>query len=300
MWSGGCHAKDGKPTIFKLLTNIARCQKPGLLKKLFQISAKEPRDIQDSVLCMRIGERHLSFAILHRHSGVIHDLSYYSIDNPDIEVFNALPVLQPEIKRNISAVNVAFDFPQFILLPEDESIRVNSNQLITSLFPPGEIPVVLEDRIIKPGLVNTYWIPQRIHQWIAEQFPAAQLFHQHSIHFSLASRHAATGMYIDFRRESFSLMAVRDGEPLLLQDFEYSTPGDVLYYLLKVCEQFGFSQQDVHLLVSGLVDRQSGLYQALYQYFIQIEFRMTKWDLPSGQYPAHFFTSLNDLALCGS
>jgi hypothetical protein len=42
------------------------------------------------------------------------------------------------------------------------------------------------------------------------------------------------------------------------------------------------------------------LFNALYQYFTHISFRLPNWDFPSGQHPSHFFTSLNDLALCGS
>jgi hypothetical protein len=52
--------------------------------------------------------------------------------------------------------------------------------------------------------------------------------------------------------------------------------------------------------LSGLIDKQSALYKELYQYFINIEFSEAGWNMAGTEYPAHFFTSLNDLAQCVS
>jgi hypothetical protein len=49
-----------------------------------------------------------------------------------------------------------------------------------------------------------------------------------------------------------------------------------------------------------MIDQQSALYKELYQYFLHIEFRNASWTIPADEYPAHFFTSLNELAQCVS
>ncbi|HNA96743.1 MAG TPA: DUF3822 domain-containing protein, partial [Chitinophagaceae bacterium] len=65
-------------------------------------------------------------------------------------------------------------------------------------------------------------------------------------------------------------------------------------------QQFSLSQQTVSVRLSGLIDKQSALYKDLYQYFREITFREAGWHTVEPEYPAHFFTSLNDLAPCVS
>jgi hypothetical protein len=105
-------------------------------------------------------------------------------------------------------------------------------------------------------------------------------------------------MYVDFRPDDFTVLLVKSSRLLLAQTYTYSTPEDVVYYLLKICAQLGLSQQELQLQVSGLIDSDSALYKELYQYFLNIEFRESGWQ--GNEYPAHFFTTLNDLARCAS
>jgi len=106
-------------------------------------------------------------------------------------------------------------------------------------------------------------------------------------------------LVVDFRTNDFTVLASKGSLLLLTQTFAYSTPEDVLYYLLNTCRQFNLSQQELQLQLSGLIDKRSSLYNELYQYFIHIDFREAGWNLKN-EYPAHFFTSLNDLATCAS
>ena len=75
---------------------------------------------------------------------------------------------------------------------------------------------------------------------------------------------------------------------------------EALDIILKVCQENNLSQEQVKLSLSGLIEKQSVLFKELYQYFIHVEFRNAGWQLPGNEYPAHFFTSLNDLARCAS
>ena len=109
----------------------------------------------------------------------------------------------------------------------------------------------------------------------------------------------AGSLTVDFQKDNFTVIAAKGIHFLLAQTFEYVTPADVLYYLLKICQQFSLSQQELQLQLSGLIDKQSSMYNELYQYFINIEFRDANWKMIN-DYPAHFFTSLNDLARCES
>ncbi len=149
-------------------------------------------------------------------------------------------------------------------------------------------------------MYNIYAVPAEIKDWVSRKFPTARFWHQYSLDVRNSIGVTEEGrLQVDFRKEEFVVIATNRNNILLTQTFEYTTPEDVLFYLLKICNQFSLSRERVELQLSGLVDKQSSLYKELYQYFINIKFRNAQWNT-GVEYPAHFFTSLNDLAKCVS
>ena len=113
-----------------------------------------------------------------------------------------------------------------------------------------------------------------------------------------------SSMIVDFKTDSFSVVARQNGSLLLAQIFNYTSAADVLYYLLKICKQFSLPQNEVHVFLSGLVDKQSAMFKELYQYFLNIQFASLQNQVKLGEsfndYPEHYFTSLSRLAACVS
>ncbi len=140
-----------------------------------------------------------------------------------------------------------------------------------------------------------------MHNWTSKQFAAGKFWHQYSVAIkNLKATDEAGYLIVDFRTDDFTIFVAANNKLLLAQTFVYTTPEDVLFQLLKICEQFSLSQKTVVLSLAGMIDQQSALYKELHQYFLHIEFRNASWNIPDDEYPAHFFTSLNDLAQCAS
>ena len=82
----------------------------------------------------------------------------------------------------------------------------------------------------------------------------------------------------------------------------YTTHEDVLYYLLKCCQQLNLSQQQVYLFLSGLIEKDSALYRELYKYFIHLEFEQLANDIKLTDaltiHPPHYYSSISKLAAC--
>jgi hypothetical protein len=110
-------------------------------------------------------------------------------------------------------------------------------------------------------------------------------------------------LLVNIHTDEFSFIAIKENKLLIAQTHLYASPEDICYYLLKTCHQFSLSQEQVLVSVSGLIEKESQLYRELYQFFIHVAFREPGWTLPATgehDYPAHFFTTLNDLARCAS
>ncbi len=273
--------------------------KEKVLTNLFHIENEASGNGQQ-VLSLRLGDKHASFAITNKSGTELYKLAYCSSEHWDEIELTKFYDFYPSFKNSFYEVLVSFDFSQSIFVPASEYTLEDAGLLLqTSGATNGNQNIASE---LVPGwqLYNVYAVPKEIHEWVSRKFPTAKCRHQYSLHINKVYTAEPRGnLAVDFRKEMFTVVATRDSKLLLAQAFEYTTPEDVLYFLLKICQQFLLSQQDVKLQLSGLVDKQSALYKELYQYFINLEFREADWNATS-EYPAHFFTSLNDLAKCAS
>ncbi len=268
------------------------------VKQLLQIKA-EDNDNQQPVLCLKAGENHCSFAIIDRSTHTLKSLVYYTAEKVTESRLDALLTAHPELTGPFNSICIGYDYHQAMLMPvhhpappKEWMHAVYGNN--------GSASVMLTDQVTGRKLQNAFYVPAKIHEWMSTHFRRATFFHEYSIVPAMRETEGKNYLLADFQHEDFVLSVIKDNQLVLAQAYYYSTPEDVLYHLLKVCGEFALSQQEVQLQISGLVDKQSALYKELYQYFIHISFREPTWKAPSHEYPSHFFTSLNDLALCAS
>jgi hypothetical protein len=282
------------------LSIIARIENSGV-KQLFHIKASGSEETAQQVLSLSIGEKHCGFAITDKTGDQLYELAYYCMDTPAANPLPGMIEKYPELDRSFYKVVISYDYPQSTLVPLQHYKQEDTGSLLKSLYGINSGSSVISESIAEWQVYNVYAVPQQLHDWVSRKFAAGSYWHQYTLLVkNMDTAQGGNQLLIDFRRDDFTLVAVSGNKLLLTQSFYYSTPEDVLYYLLKVCQEFGFSQQEVQVSVSGLIDKQSALYKELYQYFIHITFREAGWNITGSEYPAHFFTSLNDLARCAS
>jgi hypothetical protein len=264
-----------------------------MLKKIFYIQVDE--DVNEShTLYLKLGQNHFTFAITDESGRHLKELGYYSGDVGDIDTMFQE---NPGLNHLFPKVVVCYDHPQSTLL--DAGKEFTGAAVLKTLFGINGNSIVLSEPVSGFALANVYSIPKHTHESLLKKFRNLSYCHSYSIGLQIQSPDPGNAsMLVDIRTDEFSLIVVRNKELLLAQTFSYATPADVLYFLLRTCQQFELSQQSVQLRISGLIDKESALYKEIYQYFLEVEFRESAWNVQES--PSHFFTSLNDVALCGS
>jgi hypothetical protein len=271
------------------------------LKQLFHIENSHPDNAQQ-ILSLRLGEKHAGFAITDKTGNECYQLTYCSSDDSgwnenELSVFFAA---YPVLDKSFYEVLVVYDHPRDIIIPSVGLKQEEAGPLLNITGNPGDRSITITEMIPGWQLYNVFSLSTATRECVERKFPAAKTWHQYSLGIkNIAAGNDNGTIQVDFRKDDFTVLVARQGNFLLARAFDYSTPEDVIYYLLKTCRQFSLSQQEVTLRLSGLVDKNSALYKELYQYFIHVEFRNASWHLNS-EYPAHFFTSFNDLARCAS
>jgi len=269
------------------------------LKQLFHIERRDAENVQQ-VLSVRLGEKHGSFAITDKTGNELYELAYCSTEGWDENSLNGFFTSYPSLRNSFYQAVVAYDTSQSILTPSSFYKPGEAQVLLKIMYGIPAVSHIISELISEWQLYNTYAVPGEVHKWVDQKFPAARSWHQYSSAIKKINAAGNEGsLAVDFRQNDFSVIVARQSRILLAQTFEYTTHEDVLYNLLKTCHQFSLSQKEVNLQLSGLVDKQSSLYKEIYQYFINVEFREAGWNTGT-DHPAHFFTSLNDLAQCAS
>lgn len=269
------------------------------VKKLFQINSLDPGEAGQQALALRIGEKHCCFAITDITGGNLFQLAYYSADEIEEGSLINLFVNHPELNNSFAKVLVSYDFAQSVLIPEPHFQPEDAGLLVKVMYGVNDGAIVVSHSLAEKQFYNVFAVPKEINEWVNRKLPSAKYFHNYSI--GIQNINPESNLWVDFRNDELSLIVAKKNKLLLAQTFAYSTPEDVIYYLLKTAQQFSLSQKEVKLAVSGLIEQESALYKELYQYFLYLKFRNANWEITgSNEYPAHFFTSLNDLARCVS
>jgi hypothetical protein len=267
------------------------------LKTLFDIGTEQEENSQQTLL-LEVGKGHCSIAHLNKQSNSISFVQVVSFDEPEIE--ERFPELVRSFDgQRFETVVACSAFPQSLLFP----IKY-FKQDYTALNLVYDLPAqaYFYDRIEEWQMVNAYAVPERIYDTLTETFPNVAFMHCYTPGIKVYNGFVADNqLSVHFTEKFFRVLLKKDMMVHLAQMYPYQAPLDVVYYLLKICHEFGLSQQEVFVILSGLVEKNSILFTELQQYFTNIHFAMQpEIGLPQSPHPHYFFTSIYNLAACVS
>ena len=275
------------------------------MKTVFKIGTSEDLNSAQAVLLMEVGEKHCCFGILDFANQMLVQVGYHTADEKDNgNLLEKILASNTELKQSFRQTVIGYYVSASVLTPSKFYRYDEAETVLNAMYDKGQY-IAVSESITEWQLYNAYHVRTAVHGLLSRSYSSGNFWHVYSIALK-SGIHANEGgtLLVDFKTDSFMLLAVKDKSLLIAQIFYYTRSEDVLYWLLKVCTQFSLSQNDVNLILSGLIDKQSAVFKELYQYFIHIDFAKIENDIQlSGdfeEYPVHFFSSLYKLALCAS
>lgn len=261
------------------------------MKTLFQFGDQNKN--VNTVLC-EWGRQHCCLAGFDSKANQLSWLTYNTYDQLDETSIQAIIT---EVESS-GTILVASAFPESIFTP----LGYNGEEVLQSLYNPEKSVVALSDSINEWQVKNHYLLPKAIHNAVNHKFSNVSY-----INFFTAALKgynditASDQIAVHFSPNQFSVLVKKGGQLQLAQLYSYQSPLDVVYYLMKIIEEFNLSKEETVLIISGLIEESSDLYRELYQYFLNIQFASSSMASIEGDtYPSHFFTSIYNLAACVS
>jgi len=213
------------------------------------------------------------------------------------EIFSTEKLLQLKYGKT----HIFWSFTESILVPAEFMLTGQNTNMLDLVFGDAKQAVIRSDFLYKHNLHNVYRIPAPVIDIFSRYLPLGLQSHLFS---AMVNRDLPGGnhLFATLYSNSLTILLVKDGQLQVIQNFDYTDPADCVFHLLHVCKGFDVLPDSVFLHLNGMIDEQSGLYDAIYKYFLHIEFDA----LPEGHayykpikgYPPHFFSHLFDLASC--
>jgi hypothetical protein len=265
------------------------------LKTLFEIGSEE-RAEGERTLLLEVGKDYCYTAFLHKQSHSISSIRLLSGDEFGMEK-NLSEVFRSLADTGFESAVVCSAFPQALLFPRKKFAGGHSALALVYDLPS---PLHFQDEIPEWQMVNTYSLPHSFCNLVGDSFGTVRYYHAYTPTIKIYNGYVAERqLSVHFSETSFRVLLKKDAAIHLAQTYSYKTPLDVAYYLLKICYAFELSQQEVYLILSGLVEKSSNLFAELQQYFAHIHFaQRPEISLPQTSHPHHYFTSLYNLAAC--
>ena len=254
---------------------------------------------------MEVGEKHVCFGIINRESRQLWEAGYYISDQVELNLIEHLFEHHMELQATFYQTLISYHFPDSVFVPLKYFNPVEATSLLNTLVGKNANEMTLSEPVMEWELQNIYRVKKSLHHSLEKNFATGKYWHTYTVALKNSiSVPDGPRLWADFKPHEFTVMLIRDHVFQLAQIFPYTTPADVLYHLLKVCSNFSVLQNEINIILSGLIEQQSALYEELHKYFLHIEFNTPngaiRMDESFYDYPAHYFSPIYKLAACVS
>jgi hypothetical protein len=206
----------------------------------------------------------------------------------------------PWILKNYERAILVQHTSKNVLVPSSFHQEHNKEDLFQLMYGGHHEDLYVKDVVLQQSLVNHYAVNGALAVVLNQHFTKGQWWHVHSLLLTKqASQESKATATIWF--QELHLTIEHQGKWLLLQSYNYHTPEDVLYYILNAIQQLDLNLANTKVLLQGMVDQKSALYDVLYAYIekLQLNSKM-QFEFPASDYPIYLTASLDQLLVCVS
>jgi hypothetical protein len=257
------------------------------------------------VLLIQVGKQGISFTQLDSDSNIfiavqVYHFEKHAADNDIADTINDILSTGDFEQQYFKKIFVTWCFDENVLVPHEYFDGSNIAAVLNLVYGDAVQATVQHEPVLAHSLHSVYRVPVAVKNVFNHWFPFSIQNHQAALMINLGKGNKNL-LYCNFYPGLLTILLRKNGQLQLIQNFEFTTPEDVVYHLLNVCRSFE-TTADINLMVSGMIDANSNLYNELYKYFLNIEFTTLPGNFNYADaikdQPAHYFSHLFATALC--
>lgn len=283
-----------------------------MLKPAFQIKISDISDeeLLQSRLLLEVSANSFTYVLLNQRNMSPMAVKYFQLEHSKEKLLTEVleEILQQDelLRRPVKETLLVYNFPESSLVPESLFSTDTNRELTDIIHGNLQKGLILTEKIPWWELYNVYRISPDVHRLLQQQFTAGTYWHYYSLMLKsykmFDTNETAECIKVVFYSDKMITLVLKNGKVQLMQTFHYQDAKDVAYHLLNCCRQLAVSQEEVLLLVGGLIDRQSALSEELHKYFLNISFEEIDESIKITdelkELPLHYFSSILKMAVC--
>jgi hypothetical protein len=189
-------------------------------------------------------------------------------------------------------------------MPANKFSTIAADDYLEAVYGNLHNDVIKYDNIdTEASLINVYRIQKPLFDMVNSNLIMVTARHTYSrlLEDIFIKGHAksVTFLKLQFYYGQVVIVVMKEGKLQLIQSCSFQTAEDVLYYLLRVTQQFHLSTSDTQVEVSGIIDVKSQQFEYIGKVFSKISLDEALTDSGfknhSGDYPVHYFTPFFNL-----
>ena len=225
------------------------------------------------------------------------DFSAYSIASKIEDYFWKAFSENPELSSKYDEIVVIHDSNLNTFVPKamfDEPFLGSYLQYNTKVF---DTDFFTFDEIPNQEMNNVYVPYMNINNYLVDQFGTFNYKHSSSVLldklFGLSKNNDEKQVFIHFYSERFELVVLQNQKLIFYNSYEFTTPEDLIYYLLFAAEQLNLNPENFKLQLLGAIVKESPYFDIAYKYVRNVSLldisELTKHnDLTTAQNLKHF------------
>ena len=271
------------------------------MKIAFKIEPSANKNVELHLL-IEVGDEDISFLIFSKTLFKVEGLYSLSLEKNTFpadyikEVANFVEQNSSLSAGSFSTTTIFYNFCTSTLIPLEYFKEEEKEEILAQLFVSDKMRSAFEESCRDSEIKNVYSVPTAIQNTILQKFPSAKWAHSSSFQIN---KNNATALQCIVYSAGIKIILFKEGQLQIVQYFDYINPTDVCYHLLNVAERFEVAPASIQLILSGMIDVDSTLYQDIYKYFLHINFATTTDTLVAEGFeglPSHFYHHLTALA----
>jgi len=202
------------------------------------------------------------------------------------------------IGLSFSNTSIYFNINEALLLPLNNLSASSADDFLSLVYGPEENTITKHDKIeYSLPFVTIYRIKNSLIEILNRNFILFNIQHTYSpILRDVFERDNLAPIFLKLvvYHQHIIVVYIKDNQLQLTQTYSFKNSDDILYYILGIIQQDGFTAIQTQIEISGLIDQHIGLYEQLKQSFGIVSYDEINLEdtikIGLEKYPAYTFT----------
>ena len=261
----------------------------------------DPNTATDCDLLLKITADSFSYAVIDRNSRKLKAV----FDKQECD--DTIADLSKTLKRDnylripFKEIKVSVYTKNTVAVP-DALFNSAELEIYTNFFTAPASSTLYTSPFEQFGFTSVFSLEQYVEETLSTSLANAARFEHNAPLLALAAPVKGNALLLDFTAGSFNALLIENQKLIFQNSFQIENSEEFNYYLLLIIRELKLNASGCKILLSGIIDTESGFYKCLSKYFDDIQFNLPP---ASGMdqailedMPAHYYSSLLALDLC--